>query len=140
MTGRLNYYLQLRSFKLKKYILILLFLILLWQISVQGQAVHGNVSELNDNQETVPLPFVNVYWSGTQHGTVTDENGDYIISRHGDGDYPLVFSFVGYANDTLLVKAGQTEVDMVLTTGKALNEVTIAKRFGGSYISKLRPI
>ena len=125
---------------MKKYFLILLFLIPLWQISVRGQAVHGNVSELNDSQERVPLPFVNVYWSGTQHGTVTDEHGDFTITRYGSGDHPLVFSIVGYTNDTLLIKAGQTEVDIVLTSGEALDEVTIAKRFGGSYISKLKPI
>ena len=29
---------------------------------------------------------------------------------------------------------------MILTSGEALDEVTIAKRFGGSYISKLNPI
>ena len=68
-----------------------------------GQSVQGNVSELNEQQEQVPLPFVNVYWSGTAHGTVTNENGNFTITRHGNGDHPLVFSFVGYANDTLLV-------------------------------------
>ncbi len=125
---------------MKKYFLILFFLIPGWLISAQGQAVHGIVSEFNDSQEPVPLPFVNIYWSGTQHGTVTDENGEFTISRHGNGNHPLVFSFVGYANDTLLVKAGQTEVNIVLTSGEALDEVTIAKRFGGSYISKLKPI
>jgi len=125
---------------MKKYTIILLLTTFLGIISVQGQDVQGNVSELNEDQERVPLPFVNVYWSGTQHGTVSDENGDFTITRHGSADLELVFSFVGYANDTLLVKAGQSEVEIILTSGEALDEVTIAKRFGGSYISKLKPI
>lgn len=125
---------------MKKYIIILLLPAFLGIISVQGQDVQGNVSELNEDQERTPLPFVNVYWSGTQHGTVSDENGDFTITRHGSADHQLVFSFVGFANDTLLVKAGQSEVEIILTSGEALDEVTIAKRFGGSYISKLKPI
>ncbi len=125
---------------MKKYIIFLALLVMLGTIPLYGQAVKGNVSELNEQQEPVPLPFVNVYWSGTQHGTVTNERGDFTITRHGTGDHLLVFSFVGYASDSVPVKAGQTEVNMVLTSGEALDEVTIAKRFGGSYISKLRPI
>jgi outer membrane receptor for ferrienterochelin and colicins len=125
---------------LNKYLLILLLLLPLWQTSVKGQAVKGNVYELNEKQERVPLPFVNVYWSGTQHGTVTDEKGDFTITRHVNVDHMLVFSFVGYANDSLMVKAGQSRVDMILTSGETMDEVTIAKRFGGSYISKLKPI
>lgn len=123
-----------------KSIVFLPLLALLGTISTLGQSLKGNVSELNEHQERVPLPFVNVYWSGTQHGTVTNEYGDFTLTRHGEGDHPLVFSFIGYANDTLIIKAGQTEVDMILTSGETLDEVTIAKRFGGSYISKLKPI
>jgi outer membrane receptor for ferrienterochelin and colicins len=125
---------------LNKYIIILLLILPLWQTFVLGQSVQGNVSGLNERQEKVPLPFVNVYWSGTQHGTVTDEKGDFTMTRHGTGDHLLVFSFVGYANDSLLIKAGQTRVDMILASGEALDEVTIEKRFGGSYISRLKPI
>ena len=125
---------------MKKFIISLSLLVFLGTFITHGQTVSGNVSELNEQQEKVPLPFVNVYWSDTQHGTVTDENGDFTITRHGTGEHLLVFSFVGYANDSLAVKAGQTSVDMILTSGEALDEVTIAKRFGGSYISKLKPI
>jgi len=38
---------------------------------------------------------------------VTDEKGDFTISRHGNGYHLPVFSFVGYAIDSLLVKTGQ---------------------------------
>ena len=85
----------------------------------QDGIVSGTVNELNENRELVPLPFVNVYWSGTSHGTVTDEAGKFNISRHGSGDHPLVFSFVGFANDTILVRAGQSEASIVLTSGQA---------------------
>ncbi len=106
----------------------------------QDQVVRGKVYELSGNQERLPLPFVNVYWRGTQDGTVTDENGRFAIARHDSREHKLVFSYVGYASDTLLVREGQWDVEVGLISGEALNEVTVEKRLGGSYISKLRPI
>jgi len=70
---------------------------------------------------------------------VTDEQGAFRLTRHDSGDHGLVFSFVGFANDTIRVLPVQNEVNMVLTRGEKLEEVTVPKRLGGAYISKLRP-
>jgi outer membrane receptor for ferrienterochelin and colicins len=124
-----------------KYLIIsFLLLIAVPGLFAQDTEVSGIVNELSSAQEFVPLPFVNVYWSGTAHGTVTNEQGEFKLSRHGSGDHPLVFSFVGFANDTILVPANQNKVNMVLSSGEELDEVTISKRMGGAYISKLKPI
>ncbi len=123
-----------------KYI-ILLFIAILILPELQAQNnVSGRVTEMDKNQNEKPLPFVNVYWSGTSHGTVTDENGEFSITRHGDAGHALVFSFVGFAPDTVFVESSKNEVNLLMTVGDQIDEVTVAKRMGGSYISKLKPI
>jgi outer membrane receptor for ferrienterochelin and colicin len=116
--------------------ILLLFMPLLYA----NNPVRGRVSEIDEFMETRPLPFVNVHWSGTSHGTVTDENGEFSIARHGKQGHALVFSFVGYAPDTVWVTAEQDEVNLVMAAGDDIDEVRISKRIGGSYISKLQPI
>lgn len=121
---------------------ITLFIIILFALpGLNAQSpVRGRVTEMSENQETSPLPFVNVYWSGTSHGTVTDENGEFTISWHGSEEHALVFSFVGFAPDTIWLPADKNEVNLVMAAGDQIDEVSIAKRMGGSYISKLKPI
>ena len=124
---------------MKSYIVLLISILLIPVLEAQDP-VKGQVSQIDESMETSPLPFVNVYWSGTSHGAVTNENGEFTITRHGNGAHSLVFSFVGYAPDTILVAADQNEVNLVMAAGDDIDEVTISKRIGGSYISKLQPI
>ncbi|MFC2112234.1 TonB-dependent receptor domain-containing protein [Bacteroidota bacterium] len=121
---------------------LILFILVLFALPILNAQVpvKGRVTELGKNQETKPLPFVNVYWSGTSHGTVTDESGDFTITRHGSMGHSLVFSFVGFAPDTIWVEPGQNEINLVMAAGDQIDEVTVAKRLGGTYISKLKPI
>ncbi len=123
-----------------KYFHIIIILLSVVFDSQSQNLVSGRVMELNAEQEKVALSFVNVYWSETSHGTVTDENGEYAITRHGSEGHSLVFSFVGYAPDTIWVPIDQNVVNLLMRIGDQIEEVTVAKRIGGSYISKLKPI
>lgn len=105
-----------------------------------GDEVRGIVQESDDQGDLVPLPFVNVYWSGSTHGTVTGEDGRFTIERVDPENVSLVFSFVGFGNDTIPAPPGEDEVKIVLIRGETIDEVVISERLGGSYISKLRPI
>ena len=58
-----------------KYLILCLFAFLSFPVLQAQNSVSGRVTELGENKEEKPLPFVNVYWSGTSHGTLTDENG-----------------------------------------------------------------
>ncbi len=42
--------------------------------------------------------------------------------------------------DTICVGRTQNEVNLLMAAGDQIDEVTVAKRMGGSYISKLKPI
>ena len=54
------------------------------------------------------LVGANVVWMGTNHGTVTDAQGSFLLNRY-DETNTLVTSFVGYQNDTTFCK----DVDFV---------------------------
>jgi TonB-linked SusC/RagA family outer membrane protein len=87
----------------------------------QGKTVSGKVISAEDQQ---PVPGVNVVIPGTNRGTVTDTEGRYIISL-GDKDNTLVFSFIGYATQTIVV-GSQTTVDVTLELdSESLDEIVV---------------
>jgi hypothetical protein len=62
--------------------------------SAQAQQISGTIYEQSGNGDK-PLPGVNIYWSGTQTGTISDAEGNYTVERPPNV-HMLVFSFVGY--------------------------------------------
>lgn len=102
--------------------------------------VNGRVTANETDGKPVPLPYANVYWSGTQEGTVADENGRFSLERKFAGPAKLVVSFVGYLNDTLLVEPDRNSVQISLKKGAELAEVEIRERMAGSFISSIKPI
>lgn len=53
--------------------------------------ISGKVTTNNES-----LPFVNIYLKGTKIGTVSQENGNFIIENIPEGNYVLVASFTGF--------------------------------------------
>lgn len=118
-----------------------LLIIALLSIVTMGFAqnvIEGTVYEENDGVRT-PLPGVNVYWKIANVGTVTDEQGHYSIEIHPTYKC-LVFSFVGYENDTVHHMAKPMHYDHVMTTPLTLDEVEIAVRQKAQYVSVLEPL
>ncbi len=71
--------------------------------TISGRIVDGRTGE--------PLASANVRVSGTARGTIANLDGRYIISLP-EGDHTLVFSYVGYQNDSAQVKlTGSMEFD-----------------------------
>lgn len=71
-----------------------------------------------------PLPGVNVLIKGTTIGTTTDAGGRYAIDVP-DQDAVLVFSFIGYVTQEVVV-GNQTMIDLTLAADvKALEEVVV---------------
>lgn len=86
----------------------------------QNVDVAGTVTDQTDN---TGLPGVNVTVKGTTSGTVTDAEGKYAISVPGDAT--LVFSFIGYATQEILVN-NQTTINVPLAGDvQALDEVVV---------------
>ena len=119
---------------------ILLLLITLATTAFAQNVIEGTVYE-EVNGKKQPLPGVNVYWKIANVGTVTDEQGHYSLEIHPTYKC-LVFSFVGYENDTVHHMAKPQHYDHVMTTPITLNEVEIASRQKAQYMNThdLRPI
>lgn len=99
--------------------------------------IEGTVYE-EVNGKKQPLPGANVYWKIANVGTVTDEHGHYSIEIHPTYKC-LVFSFVGYENDTVHHMAEPQHYDHVMTTPLTLSEVEVAARQKAQFVSVLDP-
>ncbi|WP_160711515.1 SusC/RagA family TonB-linked outer membrane protein [Chitinophaga solisilvae] len=102
-----------------------LFLWLFMAISVvqafaQSRTVTGKVTDAKDG---TPLPGVNVLLKGTSKGTIAGADGTFKIEVPSGGT--LVFSFVGYTNQTITPE-GNGPISVVLQSGnKSLNELVV---------------
>jgi len=116
------------NFFLKSPPFILLFLILYFVLAgfsnnvlAQEKTITGTVIA-SDTHE--PLPGVNIVVKGTTRGTTTDAQGHYSIIMRPE-DATLVFSFIGYNTNEVLV-GSQAQIDVVLEPEKiALNEIVV---------------
>ena len=112
--------------------------LLFFAFSAMAQnVIEGTVYEEVDGKRQ-PLPGVNVYWKIANVGTVTDEQGHYSLEIHPTYKC-LVFSFVGYLNDTVHHMAKPQHYDHVMSTPVTLSEVEIAARQKAQYVSALDP-
>lgn len=70
------------------------------------------------------LPGVNVVIKGTQRGTATDENGSFRLEVADDNSV-LIFSFIGYIKQEILVGTRTTLNVSLKADDMALNEVVV---------------
>lgn len=85
----------------------------------QEAAVRGNVAD----EEGAILPGVNILIKGTSSGTTTDADGNYSINVAQGGT--LVFSFIGYATQEVVVGAGTTINVAMVVDATTLSEVVV---------------
>ena len=84
-------------------------------IQAQGVAISGRTT---DGTTGEALPGVTVQVKGTTVGAISQADGSFRIANVPAGSTTLVFSFVGYQSQEVVI-AGRTVVDAVL-----LEEVT----------------
>lgn len=105
----------------------LIILFILFPLGIFSQdTIKGMVMEANTENKHVPLPGANVYWLDTTVGTVTDENGNFIIPYKSDYN-KLVISFIGFKTDTLMVQEPKMVHHWLQPTDN-LDEVTVNVR------------
>lgn len=86
--------------------------------SMHSQSVRGTVTDDNG----IALPGATVLVQGTTNGVSTDFDGAYSISASSDDT--LVFSFIGYASQSLLVGSSST-INVSLSPDNLLDEVVV---------------
>lgn len=72
-----------------------LFLLLMGYISLfsSAQTIRGKIIDAITNE---PIPSVNVYYSGTSKGTITDFDGEFEIAYYENSQSVLTVSLLGY--------------------------------------------
>lgn len=114
--------------------------------SVNGLSIHHEVETHDKNEKhtghlhTEPLPGASVFWAGTTMGTVTGLDGGFTLPKPPANKNKLVVSYVGYKNDTLLIKDFSKPINIVLASGDEMDEVVVRERIKGVYLSKAEPI
>lgn len=98
-------------------------LLLLWSAHhlVAQQVITGTTRD-RDSRQLLPHCVISVLH--TTKGTITDDYGKFKIEAHA-GDR-LVFSYIGYQSDTLLIEDRKTDYEILLKSiPAALDEVVI---------------
>jgi TonB-dependent starch-binding outer membrane protein SusC len=107
---------------------VILLLIISFVVSAFAQVgeIRGTVYDKETNN---PLPAASVIIVGTQLGSATDVNGNYIIKNVKPGTYKVQARFIGYGAQTkeVTVRPGETAtVDFYLSpTALQLDEVVV---------------
>ncbi|MBT3588824.1 MAG: TonB-dependent receptor [Flavobacteriaceae bacterium] len=105
----------------------LLFILLLTPLlSISQNKIEGILLEKNENNETIGLAGANVFWLNASVGAITDLNGSFKIPYKKEYK-KLVFSYVGYKNDTLLI-SNTKPIEHILIAKGQLDEVLISTR------------
>ncbi len=73
----------------------------------------------------------NVFWANTTNGTTTNEDGYFSLKKPNSAKL-LIVSFIGYENDTILVKSSNQELEVVLQSGILMDEVQVVVRKMGT--------
>ncbi|MGC9330862.1 MAG: carboxypeptidase-like regulatory domain-containing protein [Bacteroidales bacterium] len=121
-----------------KQAIILLGLGLLINPVMNAQQLNGRVFE-TENGKHIPIPGANVIWLGTNRGTTTNSNGEFLLNHHPDTDYLLV-SFVGYRSDTVHVEKDMETIEIELISGEILDEIDVSERKTGSSLDRMETI
>ena len=118
--------LQFLQLKFRKQLLVqgllpVLFMIMTATAAMAQYSVSGRVLSGEDQS---PLPGVNILVKGTTNGTITDADGNFVVTMNSANDV-LVFSFVGYTTQEIAV-AGRTSFNVeLLADAKQLSEVVV---------------
>lgn len=99
------------------------------------QAITGRVLGANERDGEV-LPGAHVRWQSTTTGVATDVNGRFSLLAPDHWPARLVASYVGYANDTLLLTtAPDAALRIVLRPVVELGGVEVVERTQGTQMS-----
>ena len=89
-----------------KFILLIILTTLTGLVSAQTTTVRGAVTDAKTGD---PIPFVNVFFEGTNEGKTTDFNGQYFIEIK-DTVSRMRFSILGYQTEYKNIKPGESQI------------------------------
>ncbi|SNS31119.1 Outer membrane receptor proteins, mostly Fe transport [Belliella buryatensis] len=113
---------------------IICFLFISFNTLAQDGVIQGKVKNPVNNES---IPFANIVITGTDIGTVSDENGNYKIEGIKPGLYNIRASFIGFKSKTVfevqVTRARAVQLDFELEEEASdLNEVVVNSEFSRS--------
>lgn len=108
-------------------VLLLYSLSALCQVNGQGQSIHYS-GIVKDSLTNEPIEFVHVYLPGTSIGTVTNNQGEFLlIIPEGLTENTVSFSYLGYKSKNAKPESNSNALNVILLTQSAieLNEVIV---------------
>ena len=109
-----------------RYTLLLLMMIpaLLWGQKNDDALIYGKV--MDDNNNVIEL--VNIAVMGTSQGTSSNARGQYELKLPANVDLEVVFSFIGYQQETVKLKLKEGEkrkIDVVMNSTTTMLPETV---------------
>ncbi|RBL89489.1 TonB-dependent receptor [Chitinophaga flava] len=110
---------------------VLLFMMVL--LTARSQAIAGDIlSAIKGKVMTsdgLPAPYVTVRIDHSNHGALTDANGEFVIKKIKPGKYTLVISLIGYEKVLQDVEVETDKISQITislgASGQQMKEVTI---------------
>ena len=99
-------------------------LLALFAFTQVSSQINGTVSDENGT----PLPYVNIYTENGSIGTTTNEEGTYELKLSEEGNYTLVYQFLGYKTLKRQIEAKDFPINLDVTLkaeSTSLDEVTV---------------
>ena len=79
-----------------------------------------------DSGSMEAIPGVNVIIDGTNIGTVTDFDGNFVINTSQDAPLTLIVSYVGYSAERVSVTSANQNINVMLSAGQNLEEIIVS--------------
>ena len=126
---------------MKNHLLMLAaFFFLMKMGGAQDISVRGIVMEEKLDGTLAPIEFANVFWLKSTRSTTTDSSGYFFIAHAPDDGDKLVFQFLGFDPDTVIVSPGQYVSVLFKEESNVLGEVVVAHRKRTTEVSFLNPL
>jgi outer membrane receptor for ferrienterochelin and colicin len=106
---------------------LLFFLFFLVLKSYSQEYLTGNISYLNEENKSISLEGVSIYWLDSSVGVVSDENGFYSIPFQ-ESKNKLVFKMLGFNDDLIEIITLKKYNHVMIESSSKLDEVIISKR------------
>ena len=115
-------------------------ILLAFQIFAQSPVIRGYVKGLSADNKEESLPYANIHWLNTEIGVMADESGYFELKKTNDKFTKIVASFIGYKTDTILIKEGNLELEIILPRAVDLDEIVVSGKQDANFISTLNPL
>ena len=104
--------------------------------TVNENEIKGIVVETSNGQAN-PLAGASIFWLGSNHGTVSNSHGEFLLAKNETTD-KIVISYTGFKTDTISLN-GLHDIQITLNKKESLSNVVVTARQRTSYIDGYNP-